>query len=79
MKWSKEQIRNARMMALAPLLTGRGCTLKTLTDENYCVSDYVSKAELWSHEVPLHVLIETVECLFLTALIRPRLGLVGVP
>ena len=40
MKWSKEQIRNARMTALAPLLTGRGCTLKALTDANYGVSDY---------------------------------------
>lgn len=40
MKWSKQQIRNARMVALAPLLTGRGRTLKALTDANYCVSDY---------------------------------------
>jgi len=40
MKWSKEQIRNARMVELAPLLTGRGRTLKALTDDNYGVSDY---------------------------------------
>ncbi len=40
MKWSKQQIRTARTVVLAPLLTNRGCTLKALADANYCVSDY---------------------------------------
>ena len=50
MRWSKEQIRTARMVTLAPLLRRRGCTLKTLADDNYCISNYedlIIKENYW--------------------------------
>lgn len=50
MRWSKEQIRTARTITLAPLLSNRGCTLKPLANANYCVSNYedlIIKENYW--------------------------------
>lgn len=38
--WTKEDIRAARKVALAPLLRARGHTLQPLPDQNYRVSHY---------------------------------------
>ncbi len=40
MRWSKQQIRSARTVTLAPLLIKRGYALKALTVGNYCVCKY---------------------------------------
>lgn len=48
--WSREQIRAARMVALAPLLRKRGLTLYDRRDGNWEVMDYhglLLKASYW--------------------------------